>query len=224
MIVTRYPSNVSPSKVIYGIGTGEELADPVICEFNLAMSGSYVLYVKYEGADDDNELNLSFEVKHAILDEWYPVLDNTTGLELVRTFVTTGGVDYFRVPIVDPSSSLFISAAEKYLRVKAYAGADTVEAGMVLNLLSAIRPTEAPYHVEGGARPNAGSLLINIAGGSGNATWKIYHDTEELDSGDTRNNLGVGNQLVTITDGVTEYYEDYAVVQDVVSSYTYTIV
>lgn len=224
MIITRYPSNVSPNAVVYGTGTGESVLDPVLCTINLVMSGAYILYIKYTGTDDDNELNLSFDVMHPLMSEWYPILDNTTGLPLVRTLTTTtGDTDYFRIPIVDSTSSLYIPASERYLRIKAYAGADTVEAEMIVNLISAIRPTEQPYRVEGGLRPNTGSIKVLLSGGSGNATWKIYHDTQELDSGDTRNNLGVGSQLITITDGATSYYESFDVVQDTITTYSYTI-
>jgi len=228
MIVTRYPSNVSPSNTIYGEGTGEDSDNPVICEISLARSGQYVLYIKYVGEDDGNELNILMDVKHASLeeDEWYPILNSTTGNPLVLTYATTGDgetVDYFRIPIVDPSSDLYIAASEGLLRIKMYSGNSDVVARVVLNLLSAIRPVSPPHHIQGGTSPKTGSLTVNISGGSGNATWKIFHDTEELDSGDTRNNLGVGSQLVTITDGVTTYYENYDVSQDEDTEYTYVI-
>ena len=228
MIVTRYPSNVSPESVVYGEGTGVDSDNPVICEINLARSGQYVLYLKYVGENDGNALNILMDIKHASLedDEWYPILNSTTGSPLLLTYTTTGDgatIDYFRIPIVDPSSDLYFAASEGFLRLKMYSGNTNVEAGIVLNLLTAIRPMNPTQYVVGGHSLRTGSLTLNLSGGSGNATWKIFHDTEELDSGDTRNNLGVGSQLITVTDGLSTYYVNYDVLEGVDTEYTYTI-
>lgn len=201
-LIARYPSLVTPGKLVYATGDGST-ETPSVCEFVLPQTGSYLLFVNYIRAFEENGISLSFETSHpCIPGEWFTLRDQSdqSGISITLegnegSELAPGDEAKYRL-FLSPLSNMAIGASENGLRVS-IVGAGSPGGFVTLRLVSASRPAEIPHLVPGFETTKTGSLQVTLSGDGGEGGWKLYHETEYRNSGDVLTGLGVGKQLVT---------------------------
>ena len=201
MFMVRYPSLVTPGRLVYAEGAGSA-EDPAPCEFVLPQTGSYLLYVNYTRVFGETGITLSPETSHPCLPgEWFALRNQSDQSAASFTLEGVAGVENqpgtettYRI-FLSPFSNLALAASEDRLRISVVAGG-TPGGSVILRLVSASRPSEIPHMVPGFEQIKTGSLQVNLTEDGGLGGWKLAHETEYRIGGETLGGLGAGKQLV----------------------------
>lgn len=203
----RYPSLISPGKLVYGEGSGSA-EDPYIAELNLPGTNFCVAYFKFLKVTGEGPVKISIDLYQPHFQDWFPLCFNDP--ETPAELVLAGEDDVvknYRIPLVitNPLQPLtIISGNETKARLKLVCSGTKIGGWCVADVLSATYASIAPHITPGYINVPTGSLEVKNSGVDVGG-WKLLHETSfrafsTLLNPVVVNGLGVGSHIITFED------------------------